>query len=419
MRFPIGVSRIGVHDPIEQHGAIGDAARLAHPQPHDQRPVIQPGRRRGLVAKAAQHLPDRAGDRRGRQRALDDRAAFADMTVHHEAALGRVHRALDALDRMRQPIVEHQQPVEARLDGLVEAAPGLRLGQVAAEGIGFAAHQRLAAQRAAQIPGQRIDKAEPPVQRIVVPALAAARDIKAEIGPGDVCHAERRDRPATQRLVECRGPFVADHLLGAGAQIGVELRHKPVVPDLVGFRPVRLRVGEMLVDRAAHLQRQFGRQKAVRDDQWRAWHSTPRQRRRMAVISAFPPILSFSGRIIDRRKGGPMPRRTPDPSPTTLLALSLNSLLCSGILDRRFRMTLAECTDFSIKLRRNSPVARGASSERERGAARFRRWSRLLGLGSVIAAVAAPSAAVNARGIGVRAHQTHRLLGPGPRRFAV
>src|SRR5436190_17185028 len=155
-------------------------------------------------------------------------------------------------------------------------------------------------------------------------------------------------------------------------------------------------VGEMLVDRAAHLQRQFGRQKTVRDDQWRAWHSTPRQRRRMAVISAFPPILSFSGRIIDRRKDGPMPRRTPDPSPTTLLALSLNGLLCSGILDRRFRMKLAECTDFSIKLCRNSPVVGGASSEHTRGTARSRCWSRLLGLGSVIAVVAAPSAAVNA-----------------------
>src|SRR5438046_1859506 len=152
----------------------------------------------------------------------------------------------------------------------------------------------------------------------------------------------------------------------------------------------------MLVDRAAHLQRQFGRQKAVRDDQWRAWHSPPRQRRRMTVISAFPPIWSFSWLIIDRRKEGPMRRRTPDPSPTTLLALSLNGLLCSGILDRRFRMKLAECTDFSIKLCRDSPVVGGASSEPARGAARSRRWSRLLGLGSVIAVVAAPSAAVNA-----------------------
>src|SRR5438045_3214303 len=91
-----------------------------------------------------------------------------------------------------------------------------------------------------------------------------------------------------------------------------------------------------------------------------------------------------------------MRRRTPDPSPTTLLALSLNGLLCSGILDRRFRMKLAECTDFSIKLCRNSPVVGGASSEHTRGTARSRCWSRLLALGSVIAVVAAPSAAVNA-----------------------
>src|SRR5438270_548073 len=69
-----------------------------------------------------------------------------------------------------------------------------------------------------------------------------------------------------------------------------------------------------------------------------------------------------------------MPRRTPDPSPTTLLALSLNGLLCSGILDRRFRMKLAECTDFSIKLCRNSPVVGGASSEHTRGTARSRCW---------------------------------------------
>ena len=49
-----------MHDPIEQHMAIGDASRLTHPQPHDQRPVIQPSRGGSLVAKAAQHLPDRA-----------------------------------------------------------------------------------------------------------------------------------------------------------------------------------------------------------------------------------------------------------------------------------------------------------------------------------------------------------------------
>jgi len=59
-------------------------------------------------------------------------------------------------------------------------------------------------------------------------------------------------------------------------------------------------------------------------------------------------------------------------------------------------MKLAECTDFSIKLCRNSPVVGGASSEHTRGTARSRCWSRLLGLGSVIAVVAAPSAAVNA-----------------------
>src|SRR5690348_10794106 len=100
------------------------------------------------------------------------------MPVQYKAALGRVHRALEALDRMWQPIVEDQQPIEAGLDRLIEAATGLRLDEVAAERVGFAAHQRLPARGAAQIAGQRIDKTKASVQRIIVPALAAARDIK-------------------------------------------------------------------------------------------------------------------------------------------------------------------------------------------------------------------------------------------------
>jgi hypothetical protein len=34
----------------------------------------------------------------------------------------------------------------------------------------------------------------------------------------------------------------------------------------MGFRPVQIRVGEMLVDVAPHLQRQFGRQEAIEDN---------------------------------------------------------------------------------------------------------------------------------------------------------
>lgn len=62
-------------------------------------------------------------------------------------------------------------------------------------------------------------------------------------------------------------------------------------------------------------------------------------------------------------------------------------------------MTLAESTESSIKLRRNSPVARGARPGRKREPARARRWFRLLGLGSVIAVLAVPSAAVKAEGL--------------------
>ena len=127
----------------------------------------------------------------------------------------------------------------------------MRLRQVTAKRVGFAPDQRLAADRAAHIARQRIDEAEPPVQRIIVPSLAAARHIEAEIGPTDIRHAEGRDRPAAQRLVKQRGPLLPEHSLGASAQIGVQVRYKPVVPHLMRFRPVRLRVRKVLVDRAA------------------------------------------------------------------------------------------------------------------------------------------------------------------------
>src|SRR5690242_9448496 len=118
----------------------------------------------------------------------------------------------------------------------------------------------------------------------------------------------------------------------------------------------------------------------------------------MAVISLLDHFVMFTA---DNRpaKAGAMCRHRSDPSPTSLLALSLNGLLCPGILDRWFRMTLAESTESGIKLRRNSPVARGARPDRKRGAARVRRWYRSLGLGSVIAVLAVPSAAVKAEGL--------------------
>jgi hypothetical protein len=165
-----------------------------------------------------------------------------------------------------------------RGSGFVKAAPGLRLGQVGAKRVGFAAHQRLATERAPRIAGQRIDKAEPAVPRIIVPALPASRDIKAEKGPADIGHAERRDRPAAQRVVKRRRTLRADHLLRVSAQIGVELRHEPVVPHLVRLRLVQLRVGEMLVDPAPHLQRNLGRQETVDDNQRRACHKKSRRR---------------------------------------------------------------------------------------------------------------------------------------------
>jgi hypothetical protein len=62
-------------------------------------------------------------------------------------------------------------------------------------------------------------------------------------------------------------------------------------------------------------------------------------------------------------------------------------------------MTPAESMKSSIKLRKSSSVLRGSSSDRRRAAARFWRWRRWLGLGSVVAAVAAVPAAVNAEGL--------------------
>lgn len=62
-------------------------------------------------------------------------------------------------------------------------------------------------------------------------------------------------------------------------------------------------------------------------------------------------------------------------------------------------MTPAESMKSSIKLRKSSSVLRRSSSDRRRAAARFWRWRRWLGLGSVVAAVAAAPAAVNAEGL--------------------
>jgi len=153
-----------MHHPVEQDGAFGDGAGFPDPQAQDQRPVVERGACRDLVMETAQQIADRAGNRRDGQRALGDRSPLAQMAMHDKPALDRIHRTVDPLDRVRQAVVEHQQAIEARLDGLVKPAPGLLLREVGAKRIALALHQRLAADRAAQIPSQRIDEAEPPVQ---------------------------------------------------------------------------------------------------------------------------------------------------------------------------------------------------------------------------------------------------------------
>jgi hypothetical protein len=100
-----------------------------------------------------------------------DVAALAQMTVQHEPPLDRIHRALDPLDGVRQPIVEHDEPVEFGLDGVIEAAPGRCFGELAAKRVSLAKDQRLATEGAPLIAGQRIDERETPVPRIIVETL--------------------------------------------------------------------------------------------------------------------------------------------------------------------------------------------------------------------------------------------------------
>src|SRR5439155_19400822 len=128
--------------------------------------------------------------------------------------------------------------------------------------------------------------------------------------------------------------IVPDHPLRAGAQIGVQLRHEPVIPDLVSFRPVQMRVSEMLVDVAPHLQRQLGRQEAVDDDQRRAWHPNTRARNRTRIILSFPPPA------IDR---------------AMLHACSPNSLLWIVVLDQWF-----QTSGPSLDAEHEAPRTRGA-----------------------------------------------------------
>ena len=126
--------------------------------------MIERGGRRDLVMETAQQIAHRPGNRVDGQCPLDDRPAFAQMAMNNKPALDRIHRAVDPLDRVRQAIVKHQQPIETGLDRLVKPTPRLRLRQVGAKRIAFALYQRLAADRAAQIARQRIDEAEPAVQ---------------------------------------------------------------------------------------------------------------------------------------------------------------------------------------------------------------------------------------------------------------
>jgi hypothetical protein len=62
-----------------------------------------------------------------------------------------VDRAIDALNGMRKPIVEHSEPVKLGLDDIIKAASRRGVRQVAAERAAFAKDQRLTTDGAALI----------------------------------------------------------------------------------------------------------------------------------------------------------------------------------------------------------------------------------------------------------------------------
>ena len=69
------------------------------------------------------------------------------MAVEHEPPFDRVHRAVDALDGMRDAIVEQGQPVEARLDQIVQNVAGGGLVEQCAEQVAVVHQDRFTADR--------------------------------------------------------------------------------------------------------------------------------------------------------------------------------------------------------------------------------------------------------------------------------
>ena len=67
-------------------------------------------------AKFREHSATGSRIASGRERPCDDHARFADVSVHHKASFGRVHRAVHPLDRVRDSVVEQGQPVEPWFD---------------------------------------------------------------------------------------------------------------------------------------------------------------------------------------------------------------------------------------------------------------------------------------------------------------
>jgi hypothetical protein len=70
--------------------------------------------------KVVQHDRERPYGQRGRQGAIDNRSDFAQVTLQHEAAFKRIHRAVDPGHRVQQPIVEDKQAIEPQLDQRIE-----------------------------------------------------------------------------------------------------------------------------------------------------------------------------------------------------------------------------------------------------------------------------------------------------------
>ena len=97
-----------------------DIAGRADFKLHDQGPM------KGVVtaAKLIDQLPNPLIDGFGRKRALDDRARLANMTVKDEAALKRIHRAVNPLHRVRNTVVEQSEAIEPRRDQIEKISTG-------------------------------------------------------------------------------------------------------------------------------------------------------------------------------------------------------------------------------------------------------------------------------------------------------